>query len=41
MSSLILGGPPPARVPRGAGSKAAKHCQRNTICITVKWMEMF
>lgn len=38
-SSLIAGGPPPARVPGGAGSKAAKHCQRETACLIVKWME--
>lgn len=40
MSSLILGGPPPARVPQGAGSKAAEHCQRKPVCPTVKWMEI-
>lgn len=38
-SSLILGDPPPTRVPWGAGSKAAKCCQRKTVCIPAEWME--
>ena len=39
VSSLILGGLPPAKVSQGAGSTAAKTCQRKAVGIVVKWME--